>query len=287
MPIEVEGPDGKIHTFPDGTAQDAMMSQLSSQYPGSYSLAPVQPQAGDATAASGNIMPNMRSVPSYRTHEDNVNLAIGAMYPHLTKVIQNTPGHELRVAAAREAGKNLAGLEERQRAGMQVLQMLGNLGHTADEGQRTGNLDSAIGPLESSPTFQTIRAAIPGIGNWYEKSYNLNNQLTHDIHGLTTAFIGAAARGGGSMSDARQKAFEETMGAMMRSTTKEEFDKIKADADKIIRATFGLSPPTEVRPGPSAERTPTEAPVIRQFLNKSTGQYETFRLNGQQWEKVQ
>lgn len=287
MGVEVEGPDGKVHTFPDGTPPETINEQMTRVYGGAGSLQPNVPKAGEPTAAAGAVMPNMMSVPKYRTNEDWDQLMLSQLFPHAQTILQNTPGHKLRVKAAEKTGENLANLEERQRGGLQVLEMLNQLGHTADEGHAAGTLDQAIGPLDSSPTWQRVRAAIPLVGGYYEKGYNLHNQLMHDIHGLTTAFISSAGKGGIQMSDARQKAFEETMGAMMKATTKEEFDKIKVDADRIIRGTFGLAPGAYVEPSRSARAAPAAAaPVRQQFRNKKTGAIETFEWDGREWKKV-
>lgn len=286
MPQEIEGPDGKIHTFPDGATDEQINSQMSRVYGGRGVLEAYAPRAGDATPASGAVMPSMQGTPSYRTREDNVNLALGVMYPHMQQIIQNTPGHKQRMSQAEVVGKNLGNLEERQRGGLQVLEMLNKLGHTADEGHASGNLDSAIGPIDASPTFQRIRAAIPGIGSYYEKPYNLHNQLSHDIHGLTTAFISSAGKGGITMSDARQKAFEETMGAMMKATNKEEFDKIKKDAEDIIKGTFGLAPGATVEPSRSARTAPPPPASTggQRYINPQTK--EVIEWNGREWKKV-
>lgn len=288
MPIEVEGPDGKVHSFPDNTSHEQINSQMSSLYGGGGALSAIQPQAGDATAASGNVMPNMQSTPSYRTREDNMNLALGAVFPHMQQIIQNTPGHALRMEAAKTAGKNLGNLEERQRAGLQVLDALNLLGETADQGFTEGNLSGAIGPVESIPLMQRIRASIPLVGSAYEKEYNLHNRLMHAIHGLTTEFVASASKGGINMSDARQKAFEETMGAMMSSTTKEEFDKIRHDAERVIRGTFGLAPGVKSEPQRSSRVQEPQQPTIRQqFRNQKTGTVDTFELIDGQWKKAQ
>lgn len=287
MAIEVSGPDGKVHSFPDGTPTEAINSQMSQVYGGRGSLRPQQPRAGDATPSSGAIMPSSQSVPNYMTDEDMDQLMLGKLFPHSASLIGNTPGHKFRVEQAAVAGKNQGNLEERQRGGLQVLNMLHQLGETADEGEKDGTITSAIGPLESSSWFQKARAATPFVGNYYEKAYNLHNRLNHDIEGLVTAFISSAGKGGIQMSDARQKAFHETMGAMMNSTSKEEFDKIKVDADRIIRGTFGLSPGATVKQQPSGRATqPSAQPIRQQFRNKSTGQVETLQWDGHQWQKV-
>lgn len=287
MPIEVEGPDGKVHQFPDNTPNEAINQQMTQVYGGQGSLNPLQPRAGEATAASGAIMPNMQSVPSYHSDEDRKNMAMGMLFPHMNQIIQNTPGHALRMEAAKTAGKNLGGLEERQRAGLQVLDALNLLKETSDDGQKTGQLQSAIGPIESSPTLQKIRAAVPIVGSYYEPSYNLNNRLNHAIHGLVTEFVASASKGGITMSDARQKAFEETMGAMMHATTKEEFDKISHDAERIIRGTFGLAPGVkqeQTRSSRVEQEQPKSQAASQRYHNPQTG--EVIEWDGTQWRKV-
>lgn len=288
MPIEVEGPDGKTHSFPDGTSHEQINSQMTSVYGGAGSLQPLggAPAGGSPTAAAGAIMPGMQTTPPYANAEDRTNIALSMILPRgSVQALQNTPGHQQRIAQAKKTGENLANLEERQRGGGQVLDMLHQLGQTADEGAEAGTLDDAIGPFNESPMFQRLRAGTVGkVWAPFEKGYNLNNQLKHDIHGLTTAFISSAGKGGIQMSDARQKTFEETMGAMMKATNKEEFDKIKKDAERIIRGTFGLDPaPVQ----PRAPAAAPAAPVRQQFRNKQTGAVENFEWNGQQWQKVQ
>lgn len=289
MPIEVVGPDGKMHTFADDTPNDQINAQMSKVYGGEGTLNPAEglQTAGQQTSAMGAIMPNMQTVPPYQSKEDWGNIAMSQLLPGAAAAIQNTPGHKYRMTMAEQSAKNLSGLEERQRAGVQVLQMLGQLGHTADEGHAAGTLDQAIGPVDSSPLFQRVRAALPVVGNYYEKPYNLHNQLTHDIHGLTTAFVSAAGKSGITMSDARQAAFEETMGAMMKATNKQEFDKIKVDAERIIANTFGLeSPPIPKKRGEGHGQQQAPERFRQTFRNQQTGALEEFEWTGTQWQKV-
>lgn len=286
MGIEVEGPDGKVHAFPDGTSNEQINAQMSRQYGDGGALQPYNQKAGDATAASGAVTPSMQSVPDYMTDEDMDQLMLTRMFPHAASVISNTPGHKARVSQAEVVGKNLGNLEERQRGGQQVMGILQKLKTTADKGHEDGILESAIGPVDSSPMFQKVRGAIPGIGNYYEKSYNLNNQLNHIIHGLTTAFVSSASKGGIQMSDARQKAFEETMGAMMHATNKEDFDRIYHDAEQIIAGTFGLTPGASAEPTRSSRVAQPVGPTgnAQRYHNPKTG--EVIQWDGKQWQKV-
>lgn len=284
MPIEVEGPTGKVHQFDDTTPQDQIMAQMSKLYGTSGSLQPHAPRPGDATPASGAVMPSMQSVPNYRSHEDDENLVLGSLFPHMVPLIQNTPGHVQRVEQAKTIGKDLGNLEEKQRAGTQVRDMLHQLGETADEGHARGALDQAIGPVNQSDIFQRVRGAIPGLSRWYEGGYNLHNQLMHDIDGLVTAFV--ASSGNIKMSDSRQKAFTDTMGRMMNATNKTEFDKIKKDAERIINGTFGLAPGA-VPAGTGSGRVAVPAPAASTapiYHNPATGQ--RIQWDGTAWRQV-
>lgn len=192
------------------------------------------PAPGDPTAASGAVMPSMQTTPEYYTDEDKRNIALGIVAPRALSAIQQSPGHLIRTEQAKMVGKEMGQLEERQRAGRQILQTLGQLGATADD----PNIDGAIGPYNTLPGAQAAKSLIPG-----NKSYDLNNRLNHDVEGLVTSFISSASRSGMTMSDKRQEAFKNTMGAMMRATSKPEFDKIMSDATNIIANTFNI--PTE------------------------------------------
>lgn len=295
MGIEVEGPDGKVHTFADNTPHEQINAEMSKIYNGQGALQAVTPQAGSATSASGAVMPHMGTTPAYQSQEDMRQLLLSQMFPHAQQIIQNTPGHKMRVANAEAVGKDLAKIEEKQRAGSQILNVLGQLRSTADEAHqgekdaygnivKAPSLENAIGPLEGNQWAQRMRAAVPLLGNYYEDAYNTNNRLHHIIHGLTTAFVTASA--GGNMSDARQKAFEETMGAMMNATSKKEFDKIAHDAEQIIRDTFAMTPGAATQPQASSRGRQPQA--LRQtFINNQTGQPETFEVQNGQWVKVQ
>jgi len=74
------------------------------------------------------------------------------------------------------------------------------------------------------------------------KAWDLQNRLLHDIEGLTTKFI-MTSGGGVNMSDSRQKAFTDTIGAMLYATTPEQFHNIANDAENILRETFGITMP--------------------------------------------
>ena len=292
MPIEVEGPDGRVHPFADDTPDETIHSFMENIYgrKGQF-LTPQTPQAGAPTAASGVTMPHMASTPGYMSSEDYKQLMLSQMFPHAAQLLQNTPGHQLRVAAAKKVGENLGNLEERQRAGRVVVDMLHQLGETADEGHKNKYLEGAIGPLDANEYWQRGRALalgwVPGLGKSIEGSYNLHNQLEHDIEGLTTAFIASAAKGGITMSDSRQKAFKDTMGAMMKATTKEEFDKIKKDAARIIEGTFGLAPGAYIAPR-SSNRAPEQQHQQRprKYATAPDGRPVVLELDGRQWSEV-
>lgn len=287
MPYTVTGPDGKVHTFPDGTPAQAAIDALSKQYKGSFSaLAPASglPEGGSPTVASGAVMPSMQSTPPYVSDEDAMTLGLSMVLPTSgMRALQNTPGHAMRVEMAKKTADNLASLEEKQRAGMQILKGLDMVRKTV-HGAPDDVLQNAIGPTASSPWFQgtrrTISGLVPGPVTPYDESYNLNNLLHHDIHGLVTQFMTAGKAL--NMSDERQKAFEATMADMLKATNRDDLNRVAEHADAIIRSSFGL-PMKEIPE--ERRRTETPASADKIYVNPNTG--EKIKWNGSAWEKVQ
>lgn len=303
MPIEVEGPKG-VERFPDGTPDEEINRQMSQKYGfgdklGTLAAHPGLPKGGDQSPAQGNVMPSMQTIPNYRSPEDWMNIGLATVMPRgAASVIQNTPGHAMRMEYAKKIGDDAAASEIGQKAGLKVLSGLQVLKQTADNADDS-TLHRAIGPHTSSSWFQkTRRAAMMPLDLVmdpknvpFDPSYNLNNVLHHDIEGMVTEFM--AAGKAVNMSDARQAAFKETMGAMMNATSRQEFNRIVKHAAGIIRDTFQLpeeaSPPmrgTEGAPPPPAGTAAPAAPIRKQFQNQATGQYENFELVNGQWKKV-
>lgn len=223
----------------------------------------------------------------------------------LSSIINQSPAHEGAREYQKGLAKEAAALDERRRAGGQVMSQLQALGDAANEmyGSDKNAFLGAIGPYNTTPymdklpviggmTVPKATAAYGGDG----KAWNVQNRLQHMIHGLTTSFVASAGKGL-NMSDSRQQAFEETMGAMMKATNKEEFDKITHDAADIIRKTFHL-PEEKARavvqnmgaqmqaeqgrlPGFSAAAAPMARPRAH---NPKTG--VTLEWNGSAWVRA-
>jgi len=64
MAIEVSGPDGKVHSFADGTPTEAIKRQMSQANGRRGSLRPQQPRAGDSAPYSRAHLPRSQRVPS-------------------------------------------------------------------------------------------------------------------------------------------------------------------------------------------------------------------------------
>lgn len=304
MPIEVRGPDGITHQFPDGTADAQINTQMGTLYPEytNGSLRPVQqPPPGSLTPAGGNIMPNSQVQPPYLSNEDFQNLMIGAMVPHSASILQHSPGLERQRALQRKVGENQANLEDRQRAGRHLLDMMNNLlARSAYQHDPQGNvvtdprghpvgapgLNSAIGPINSNDWFQRLREGV-NVGDVMgtRQGYNTHNRLTHAVDALTTAFVAAGNRGGVQMSDNRQKAFTDTLGRMMHATNPEEFNRIVEDANHFITQTFELAPGQHVAPRGRAPAPPAQSGTRQQFRNRDTGALEWFRVQNGTWVK--
>ena len=219
------------------------------------------PQTGDESSLT-NPMAGMGTTPAYQSDEDWQAIAADVALnggKGLSSIINQSPGHMQRKAYAEGIGKAQAGLAERQRAGMDVLSSLQQLVDTAkasqeeDKGRKSDRLNEAIGPYndmsgEVVKGFVGLPSAMTVKSLWNPEAYDLNNRLHHDIEGLTTSFITSASKGGLNMSDARQKAFADTMGAMMKATKPEEFYKIAKDAENIVRDSFGI--PAEAKLAP-------------------------------------
>ncbi len=296
MPVLVNGPDGKQHSFPDGTTAEEVNAQLSKVYGGGGLASAMEPgegalpKAGDPTAAAGNIMPSMATAPVYNTPEDVQNLGLSMILPPgAVRTMQNTPGHAYRVQQAKDVAKNMASLEEKQRAGQQILGGLNMVRHTIGNAP-DDVLSNAIGPTVSNPWVQGMRRTVSGLvpGPWtpYDQSYNLSNLLHHDIHGLITQFI--AAGKSANMSDARQEAFNATMQDMLRATNRDDLNKVADHAEFIIRSSFGLPQPKKETPdATTAPGTDPNAVAAQVYVNPKTGEKIRWDAQAKAWAPVQ
>lgn len=237
------------------------------------------PQSGDPTVTHGAFMPALSSdTPPYQTAEDKANLALSTILPRgAIQALQNTPGHAFRMEQAKKSAETQSQLEQAQNAGRKILQSYAQLRSKFDTAPNEV-LQAAIGPRntaeleETSPTFipfthipipgfsgpttvdpQTNlpiagkitpvqRAAILDPNNKdAAAAWNLQNLFSHDVHGLTNAFMSGAGKSL-NLSDARQEAFDATMRDFMRATNREEAAQILDHAKGIISNDFGIPP---------------------------------------------
>lgn len=301
MPIEIEGPDGRRHSYPDGTPDTAIKADMQVIYK-SWKSPPPQ-RAGDQTALTGPVAsPRMQTVQPYQTDEDwdqiMLATALGEKNRGIIQAIQSTPGRAQRMKEAEAVGTAQGKYQELQRHGAANLRLLDQIRATFNEAHPDIQV-SAIGPQNTTKMPAKQPLMIPGIniavpfmeqpttvdprtGIPYneemtpvrrnaivnpkdekaKKAWDLQNRLEHDIEGLTTKFI-MTAGAGANMSDARQKAFTDTIGAMIKATNPEEFHNIANDAENILRETFGLSMP-------QASSIPGIHPAAVQELLKDT-----------------
>lgn len=301
MPIEIQGPDGKLHSYPDGTSDDAIKSDMRVIYRGPQGQAPAPQRAGDPTALTGPIAsPRMQTVQPYQNQEDWNQIALAAALGEknrgIIQALQQTPGRLQRVKEAEAVGTAQGKFQELQRHGAANLRLLDQIRATFNEAE-PDTQRGAIGPENTTkmpakrplmvggyaipfteqPTTVDPRTGMPyaeemtpvkrnAIVNQNDeksrKAWDLQNRLEHDIEGLTTKFI-MTAGAGANMSDARQKAFTDTIGAMIKAKTPEEFHNIANDAENILRETFGISMP-------QASNLPGIHPAAAQELLKDT-----------------
>lgn len=300
MPIEIEGPDGKRHSYPDGTPDDAIKRDMQVIYRG-FKGAPPPPKAGDQTALTGPLAsPRMQTVQPYQSDEDWNQIALAAALGEknrgIIQAIQSTPGRQQRMKEAEAVGAAQGKYQELQRHGAANMRLLDQIRATFNEADPQTQ-SAAIGPQNTTrmpakqplmiggyaipfmeqPTTVDPRTGIPygeemtpvlrnaivkPNDEQAQKAWNLQNRLEHDIEGLTTKFI-MTAGAGANMSDARQKAFTDTIGAMIKASSPEEFHNIANDAENILRETFGLSMP-------QASNLPGINPAAAQELMKDT-----------------
>lgn len=299
--MHIQGPDGKMHVYPEGTSDDDILKDMHAIYK-PLRGAPPPARAGDPAIMTSPVpSPRAQYVQPYKTDEDWQNvreaMILGEKNRGVIQAIQNTPGRVQRMKEAEEVGKSQGKLSEMQRHGAGNLRLLDQIRATFDEADEDSQ-KSAIGPAATSklpvrspmtiggipvpllPERPTTVDPVSGVmigeeitpvkraaimnpkDDKAKRTWDLQNRLLHDIEGLTTKFI-MTGGGGVNMSDARQKAFTDTIGAMIHATGREQFHNIANDAENIIRETFGLSMP-------QAAQLPGVNPAAVQELMKDT-----------------
>lgn len=264
MPIEIEGPDGKVHTFPTGTPMEQVQAQIARVYGGSQSRG--LPQAGANTPTTGSMQPSSQTTPPYFQEEDEQNLMMAKILggpKAVSDAIQRTPGHQYRVTQATEVAKNQAAVEAAQRTGTNILksyaQLYNKFNKIPDDvlqnaiGSRNTVPYSQYTPLIGGMTRPEAAAAypfmpypnasgwgIPGFnGKDADDAWNAQNLLSHDVHGITNAFMSGAGKSL-NMSDKRQEVFESAMKDFMKATNRKSAKEILDHAKGIIANDFGI-----------------------------------------------
>jgi len=232
------------------------------------------------------------------------------------------PTYQERKAQSTKLGDDAAARSQARRTGINILKSYATLKDSFDNADDS-TLTRAIGPGIQNPYFQAGRRIVSGVLTApmtigaelagkefpvpYDASYNLNNLLHHDVHGLTNSFM----TGGGkslNLSDARQAAFDSTMADFMKATNRTEAQKVLDHAKGIISNDFGLTPEeadatisshlNELRTlrqkdasagngQQPSNATPIDQNPVQQFRNKQTGAIESWRKVNGQWQQVQ
>lgn len=258
MPIEIEGPDGKMHTFPTGTPMEQVQAQMTRVYGGAGARG--LPQAGASTPTAGSMQPSSQTVPPYFQDEDEQNLMMAKVLggpKAVADAIQRTPGHQYRVTQATEVAKTQAAVEAAQRTGSNILKSYAQLMNKFNQ-MPDDVVENAIGPQNVTPYSQYtpliggmtkpeaaaaywwMPYGVPGLnGEAADKAWNAQNLLSHDVHGLTNAMMSGAGKSL-NMSDKRQEVFESAMRDFMKATNRKDAKEILDHAKGIIANDFGI-----------------------------------------------
>lgn len=289
MAVEVEGPDGKVHAFPDGTPSDEIHQKMTGIYGNPKSGLPA---AGTPTPTAGAVMPGSQTVPGYMTSEDMENVMraklLGGPRAAAT-ALEQAPG----LVYQREYGKKVAGnqaaLEDRQRAGFDILPGIDQLRRMVREANDV-DWKNAAGPYnaqkqpasnevwlspsawrapEMTPTQARASYGWSAGDKQNQDAWRLQNEMEHLIGAVTDQYVAAVGKGVAG-SDARMELFKDLMRRMMTAPTRAEAEKILDTAEASARNTFHLPtnpeghkatqvPPGAARENPLAVKTPADA----------------------------
>lgn len=199
-----------------------------------------------------NVTPHALATP------DDVAMArLEMKNPRAANALRQSPGYLGRAAEEQTVGKERGALQERQRAGRDAVMPVFQQLKAKINGLKEADFQAATGPYNMSQfgpytpfvggmTPPEAAQAYPHTYGLYADSsgYDNQNSLKHDVEGLVTAFVNAAAKSGIQMSDKRQENFEKTMGLMLKSSNKTHANEILDEAQNIIQSTFGLGATT-------------------------------------------
>lgn len=258
MPIRVKGPDGQIHSFEDGTPDDAIDAQMSSAYgfnsPGSLADAPpvAQPLAGPGMMPPGTTpgrmvaqedAPDASMVPlsanagraqRLMTVEGLLGDRAGVMSQN--DILRADPTFEARQKQAGVMGTTAGQLDRKREAGTRVYSALNDLEQKARAWYEhaPGAFNGATGPWNSNQTLQMAT----GWSNRGAQAFNTT--LHHDIEKLVALYREMPSTGAGSGSDAQDANFKDAMGQWITAPDPQTAFAILQSAKDLIRAKSGL-----------------------------------------------
>lgn len=246
---------GQPSVQPTSGPQPALYNGQTQQYGNGP---PGIPTPGGPTAVTGPPAPSMNTTPYALATPDDVAMArLETKNPRAAAALRQSPGYQQRVTEAQAVGKDLGALQERQRAGRDAVMPVFQQLKAKINGLKDAEFQAATGPYNMSQfgPYTPFVAGMtpPEAAAAYPKTYGLlhdssgydnQNSLKHDVEGLVTAFVNAAAKSGIQMSDKRQENFEKTMGLMLKSSNKDHANEILDEAQNIIQSTFGLGATT-------------------------------------------
>jgi hypothetical protein len=108
--MHIQGPDGKMHVYPEGTSDDDILKDMHAIYK-PLRGAPPPARAGDPAIMTSPVpSPRAQYVQPYKTDEDWQNvreaMILGEKNRGVIQAIQNTPGRVQRMKEAEEVGKS-------------------------------------------------------------------------------------------------------------------------------------------------------------------------------------
>lgn len=276
MPITVTDPDGQPHTFADGTPTAAINAEMERKWaargttPQPAQPTPLQgPGKMPPGAVPGSITPKLGGTldtPMVELSADaqrGLRMITGGGATNNRNLeqagrmlLEKDPTYQARKKQADVMGESAGKRAEMRLAGENILGSYSKLLHAFNKTD-DDTLKGAIGPGNLKP----YQSWVPLIGGMTEpeaaaayrvmpnftgasdaqKAWNAQNLFKHDVHGLTNAFVTSSPKGM-NMSDSRQAMFESAMGDFMKSTSREEANRILDHAKTIISNDFNVTP---------------------------------------------
>lgn len=283
MPYEIEGPDGKIHNFPDGTSSEQINSQMSSLYgKGSFSTpldpitpakpahAPLAPGAMPPGTVAGTMQaqpytPDASMIPlsaeavraqRMATFSGLMGDAAGVRAAH--ENLNSDPTYKARQAQATKMGENAAQLSAKQQAGVRVYDAVNELEQKvkAWKDHAPAAFKGGLGPWNSDQTFQNYT----GFMNRGAQAFTTS--MHHDIEKLVALYREMPSTGSSGGSDAQDANFKDAMGKWIESPDPDTALAILQSAKGLVRNKSGLPHDFDV---PRRPLDPTDIAAINHY----------------------